>query len=302
MKHNSHITGLAVLTMLFSCCCPDKWSDSSLWYKSTREFNGEYPDVFYLVSTNIIHEKGSLIALNTPEEKAVLAKEMEHLETKVFPDSLNFFSPYYHQHTMDALSLGKDEYRELAGKIVDEVYDAFRYYMKRLNGGRPVVLAGFSQGAMLAKELLKRMTPEEYGHIAAAYVLGWGLSEEDVLEAQVRPAEREDDAGVCISFNSVADTSALWDVVMNDAAYSINPVNWKTDSTPATFEYDGQTLSVSLDTVSMALVVGNFEEPEPVFPPYWSPGCLHSFEIHLYNRHLFQNALQRCRTFERSLK
>lgn len=276
----------------------DEWSDGSSWYESTKEFNEEYPDVFYLVSTNIAKEEGSLIALNTPEEKAVLAREMNHIENKVFADSLNFFAPYYHQHTMEALSLCETEYKELADGIAYEVYDSFRYYMKHLNGGRPVVLAGFSQGAMLAKELMKRMTPKEYSHVAAAYILGWGLSGEDIADARVNPAECADDTGVCISFNSVSDTSSIWNAVMNGAVCSINPINWQTDPTPASFEYRGQTLTACLDTVSMALVVNGFEEPELAFTPVWPSGCLHFYEIQFYNTSLNKNALQRCRAFE----
>ena len=286
---------IALLATFAAVCTPQsEWSDKKNWYESTKGINDGYPDVFYLVSTNILQEEGSLIAFNTPEEKSILAKEMKHVENKVFGDSLNFFAPYYHQHTMEAISLGKEKYDSLTVTIVDEVYAAFKYYLEHFNGGRPVVLAGFSQGAMLAKELLKRMTPEEYNSIAAAYILGWGLSEEDVKNPQVRPAERADDAGVCISFNSVSDTSAVWTPVLNDAAYSINPVNWRTDAVPATFEYKGQTLTASLDTTTTTLIVSGFDEPEPPFEPVWPSGCLHFYEIQFYNRFLHANALLRC--------
>lgn len=294
MKRFIVLTSTLVLGVFISCK-PSVWSDPDAWYAPTREIDASYPDVFYLVSTNILHEEGTFLALNTPEEKAVLAREMAHIENRVFPDSTNVFAPYYHQHTMDALSLSAEEYDALAKTIADETYGAFRYYMKHMNGGRPVVLVGFSQGAMLAKEVMKRMTPKEYSRVAAAYILGWGLSDEDVANPNVRPALAADDTGVCVSFNSVADTSALWPVIMNDAAYSINPVNWATDATPAEFEYMGQNLTVSLDTAKMALVVGGFEEPALPFTPVWPKGCLHFYEIQFYNRFLNGNALLRCR-------
>lgn len=276
-----------------------QWDDREAWYQSTREFNPLFPDVFYLVSTNIISEEGSLLARNTPEEKKILSREMKHMEVRVFTDSLNFFAPYYHQHTMEAMSLGKEEFLRLAEGIEDEVYAAFRYYMEHFNCGRPVVLVGFSQGAMLAKNLLKRMTPQEFSHIAAAYILGWGLNEEDVSDPQVRPAERADDVGVCISFNSVADTTAIWRDVFDEAAYSINPVNWKTDSTSAQFEYKGQMLSASLDTTVKVLVISGFKPTELAFTPFWPAGCYHFYEIQFYNSFLWHNALLRCRALQR---
>ena len=291
------LPALVLGLMAMASCCGEagQWSDKSNWYESAREYNTDYPDVFYLVSTNILHEEGSLIADYSPEEKALLTKEMSFIESRMFPDSLNFFAPYYHQHTMDAVSMDKESYDRLADCIADEAYDAFHYYMENLHGSGPVVLVGFSQGAMLVKELLERMTPEEYSYIAAGYMLGWGLNEEDVLCPQVRAAKGADDTGVCISFNSVSDTSAIWKLVMNDAAFSINPVNWKTDGTPASFEYDDQSLSVSLDTVSMSLIVNGFEPKELPFTPVWPDGCLHFYEIQFYNDAIWHNALLRCR-------
>ena len=286
---------LVFLSMTFGFGSPEQWSDKSNWYESTREFNPEYPDVFYLVSTNILHEEGSLIADYSPEEKALLTREMSFIERRMFPDSLNFFAPYYHQHTMEAVNLDNESYDHLADRIADDAYAAFHYYMEHLHGSGPVVLVGFSQGAMLVKELLERMTPEEDSYIAAGYMLGWGLKEEDVQCSQVRAAKGADDTGVCISFNSVSDTSAIWKLVMNDAAFSINPVNWKTDGTPASFEYKGQSLSVSLDTASMALIVNGFEPKKLPFTPVWPDGCLHSYEIRLYNDAIWHNALLRCR-------
>jgi len=279
-----------------SSCKPGEWDGSDAWYESTKELNADFPDVFYLVSTNILHEEGSLRAINTPEEKAVLAREMAHMEKKVFKDSLNFFAPYYHQYTMDAMLASHEHFDSLVTAITDEVYAAFHHYMKHSNGGRPVILAGFSQGALLAKELLKRMTPREYDRVVASYILGWGLSEKDLENRHIHPATGAYDTGVCISFNTVSSPTSIWPAVMNDAATSINPVNWVTDSTPAAFEYKGQDLSVSLDTDNMCLTVSGFEEPQLAFTPVWPSGCLHFYEIQFYNSYLNRNALDRCRT------
>lgn len=268
------------------------------WYISRKGFDA---DVFYLVSTNIVHEEdanGKTLyrALNTEEEKRVLAREMSHLENKVFPDSLNFYAPYYHQHTMEAIDY--PDYNNLVSDIADEVYSSYRYYLHHFNGGRPVILVGFSQGALLAKELLKRMTDSEYSHIAATYILGWGLNSEDVESDHISPAVSADDSGVCISFNSVADTSCRWNAIMDGACYSINPVNWSTKADPACFEYDGQELTAQLDTATSLLVVRNFIEPELPFVPIWPKGCLHFYEIQFYNGYLNRNALLRLRRYK----
>jgi len=298
----SAITFALLLSFSLTACRQSEWNQPDAWYRSEKQINSEYADVFYLVSTNILSErmpdgKVSYRAVNTREEKEILAREMHHLESKVFPDSLNFFAPYYHQHTMEAMDLSPEEYGKLAAEITDEVYEAFKFYLRNINHSRPVVLVGFSQGAMLITEMLKRMTPREFSHVAAAYILGWGLNEDDCKSGNIIPASGKEDTGVCISFNSVADTSAVWKAVMNNAGYSINPVNWTTGAEEASFQYAGQELSVHLDTTRKVLIVNNFTEAALPFTAIWPEGCLHFYEIQFYNSSLNSNALLRVRNF-----
>lgn len=295
---------LSVSLAVISSCCgnTDPWSDHDLWYQSDREINSGYADIFYLVSTDIIHEEypdGTLsyVAFNTEEEKQILASEMRFVEDSIFRDSLNFFSPFYHQLTLDAAYLGSTEYHKMISGVADEAYDSFRYYMSHLNDGRPVVLAGFSQGALLVKELLKRMTPEELSSVAVSFLLGWGINEDDTIGGRIIPAEGPDDTGVCVAINTIADTSGIWPLVMDDAAYSINPVNWSTGPEPASFTFDNQSLTVRMDTSSKALIVEGFEDPPLSFSAPWPEGCLHHYEILFYNKYLNRNALQRVRQF-----
>lgn len=297
MQKKSHTLITLIVCAACLVSCRGQWTDPENWYISRKGFDA---DVFYLVSTNIVHEEdadGNTLyrALNTDEEKQLLELEMAHLEKKVFPDSLNFYAPYYHQHTLDAI--GYADYWNLVSDISDEVYSAFKHYLHHFNEGRPVILVGFSQGALLAKELLKRMTDSEYSHIAAAYILGWGLNSEDMKSDHIRPAVSADDCGVCISFNSVADTSARWKAIMDGACCCINPVNWSTEPDSACFEYAGQNLTVQLDTARSLLVVKNFTEPELPFVPIWPKGCLHFYEIQFYNGYLNRNALHRLGNF-----
>jgi len=304
MKNRLFIFLSATLSVISSCSAnADLWSDSDLWYQSDRELNSGYADVFYLVSTNIIHEEYpdgtiSYVAFNTDKEKQILASEMKFVEDSLFRDSLNFFSPFYHQLTLEAVNLGSTGYHQMISDIADEAYESFRYYMNHLNNGRPVVLAGFSQGALLVKELLKRMTPEEFSSVAVSYLLGWGINKDDTIGGRVIPAEGPCDTGVCVSFNTISDTSGIWPFVMEDAAYSINPVNWSTGPEPASFTFDNQDLTVRMDITLKALIVEGFKASPLSFSAPWPEGCLHHYEIMFYNRYLNRNALQRVRHFQ----
>ena len=311
MKHRSLAkAAISTAVLLFSIygCRPatSPWSDSQMWYSNTEDANPEYADVFYLVSTRIFHEEnadGSVlyVASNTPEQKAVLSKEMAHVSNNLFPDSLNFFSPFYHQLTMEAAGLDSETYLRMSSDVTAEVYESFRYYMDNLNGGRPVVLAGFSQGAFLVKKLLKMMPPEDYSKIVASYSLGCGVNDGDASTGRIIPAQGADDTGVCISFNSVSDTSAIWPLAMDKCSHCINPVSWTVGAESAEFSYDGQDLTVRLDTSANVLVVNGYKESAPVFNAPWPEGCLHRYEILFYNDYLRSNVLRRVNNFRKSL-
>ena len=115
---------------------------------------------------------------------------------------------------------------------IADVRRAFAHYLKHQNQGRPFVLAGFSQGALIALELMREMDDSTYARMVAAYIIGTNISRE-MLDSvpRIRPAQRADDTGVTICYNSVRDASCtLWP----RSAVAINPVNWQTDDTEAT--------------------------------------------------------------------
>lgn len=274
------------------------WSRDFNWYKSQRPVDTSFADVFYLVSTNILRDTifdGTIRyrASLTDTQKSILGMEISYIENRVFNDSLNFFAPYYHQYTMDALSLTKEEFKDLADQVTKEAYEAFCYYFDHNNGGRPFILAGFSQGAQLVKEIVKMMTPEQKERMAAAYVLGWGLSEEDLKNPSIIPAQNAFDKGVTVSFNTVASLDGLWDAVMNNAAYCINPLNWKLDATRARLQYNGQDVTIHLDTANKVLVAEGFEKEKLPLAEPWPADCLHHYEIMFYAPALGRNAKDR---------
>ena len=308
---------LMVLPLIAISCSSEKkdssyWSERSSWYESKdAEALLEDVDVLYLVSTNVLSAQdadGNEVyrATLTDEERGFLEQEIAFVHENIFGDGFNFFSPYYHQFTMDAIRLPETEYRAVFAEVREEVCDAFDYYMEHWNNGRKFILAGFSQGAMLTLELLRHMTDEQFGQMVATYALGYRLSEEDLACPHIRAAQGENDTQVVVSFNSVLSEDGIWPLVSGNAATCINPVNWCTDSTAADLTYTESdttmTLSVSMDEQDNVLYVSGGEE----FFRDWmdssffsttgvSHDCLHHWDILLYDKIIHDNAQVRCR-------
>lgn len=301
-KLRSYLQIAAFAALVFSCVpeANSPWDADDAWYRTGKEVNPDYADVLYFVSTDIMHSEtadGSTTyrAVLSDGEKALLDREFAHMQNKVFRDSLNFFAPYYHQMTFESFFLSAGEWKPVADATYDECFDAFQYYMDNVNSGRPYILAGFSQGAMVVKEILKRMSAEQYAGMVAAYVIGFELTEEDIESPYIIPATGAYDRGVTISYNSVCSLDSVWPLVCTNPAACINPVNWCTDSTPAPLQVGDISVSVALDTDNQIVVVTGFGDnpPERDFEEPWPKGNLHGQEIIIYADHLGRNALDR---------
>ncbi|MCQ2336722.1 MAG: DUF3089 domain-containing protein [Paludibacteraceae bacterium] len=276
------------------------WQADSAWYKSSAVPDSNFIDVFYIASTEVVKstdKEGNedYRANLTPDEKALITRELEFVNAKIYPDSINLFSPYTHQYTLNAVMLPKERFDSVTEQVATEVCEAFDYYMEHFNGGRRFIIAGFSQGGQMTLALLKHITDEQYSRMVAAYMLGYGVSANDLKCSHVKPAQCATDKGVTISFNSVSDLSNMWNFVMNDAAVCINPVNWTTTSEPADFSYHGQNLTAVVDTVNNVLIVNGFkEDPMPIAVP-WPEGNLHHYDLMFYTSMIKENTLKRSR-------
>ena len=174
------------------------------------------------------------VSADDEEEKASFLGAL-NMERGIYEDHATMYAPYYRQMTFP-LYLGSEE--DAAPYIAiayEDIEDAFMYYLENENEGRPFILAGFSQGAQLVLMLIENLfdDPELSDSLIAAYCIGWRITEEDLEEyPQLKMAEREDDTGVIVSFNSEsveADGSII--VPEGMRTIGINPLNWKTDST-----------------------------------------------------------------------
>ena len=285
------------------------YDEASQWYITDRQ--GE-ADIFYVISTETgdypSAADGSLCHYADTYADSLrlpMLSEMEGVDT-LLSGRLNFYAPYYRQCSLQSFE-SDSLARQRLPLALDDVRRAFAHYLKHQNQGRPFVLAGFSQGALIALELMREMDDATYSRMVAAYIIGTNISQE-MLDSvpRIRPAQRADDTGVTICYNSVRDASCtLWP----RSAVAINPVNWRTDSqeamlitepTPlqpvATQQKD--TLAVHLDTASNLLFVSGYSATDYVLPLIGKEGNYHSREIWLYRDQLRENIQQRVSAFK----
>ena len=290
-KYIPHILG--VLFVLLTPAC----SQTDMWYIHTQD--SAETDIFYVCSTETsdwINAQGDTMHfadMNRPEHRAALYGEMHGVDSLICPSTCNFYAPYYNQATIEGLLRDTTLFRSRCTKATQEVKQAFAYYMRHFNQGRHFVLMGYSQGAYAVVELLKELTPEESERMVAAYVIGYQVTTEDLRCPSIRAAQGATDTGVTVCFNSVSSVDAAIPVLSAHTAIGINPVNWQTDATPATYFFDfagaSDTLTATLDTLTHLTLISGYHGACPQVPYCGREGNYHCLEIPLYYRFLKEN-------------
>ena len=268
-------------------------------------------DVFLICPTVDTRSPANALDLNDKlKSKFVNALNMEK---GIYADTGRLYSPYYRQQSIAAYTLSGAEREQARENAFLDVSAAFRYYLENENGGRPFILAGFSQGSEMCLELLKAYFGGEEGaalrqQLVAVYALGWGFTEETAAQyPQIVPAAGETDTGTVICFDcedgTVEDTIIL---PAGSRSYSINPLNWRTDGEKADKSLNlGAVLSTGAEPIPAlcgawiedtrgALVVtdvsaGDYPPVLDVFPQ----GAYHIYDYMFFFENLRENVAKR---------
>ena len=302
---NTRFFLLAALAAVVSCAPRERIPDApdyaspEAWYITDRDAD---IDIFYISSTETFDTRvgRTLYHYAQAADSAAcpgIRAEMEGVD-RILGGDLNFYSPFYRQMAMETY-LDTDLITSRFPLAMEDVRTAFKYYVDELSGGRPFVLAGFSQGGEVLVELLKELPDSLQSRLVAAYVLGWKITPEDLAAPAIQPAMGAEDIGVTICYNSVADPAAACDFVSGGNAVAINPVNWCTDATPAVL-FD--SLTVTLDPATKLLVVDGYEGTGYAWKPYFEDGCYHTFEIRWYGDCLRENIATRCEAYRTAVQ
>ena len=280
---------------------PD-YANPAMWITEDMDPEGTGADVFYVVSTwekDWTDAKGDTVHFAdvwNPEHCAHMAIEMNKAAAYMAPGN-RYWAPFYRHATIEAfLTRDEDIIHERTRLAMKDVCDAFDHFLTQREPGRPLIIAGFSQGGMAVVELLEHMDDATYSQLAGAYVLGYKVTDEDMASCpHIKPAERADDVGVTICYNTVKDVKYV-NPVISSTSIAINPVNWVTDATPAVLH---DSITVTLSPEYHVLVVEGYDGAEyPPFAGFINVGDIHSCEPWLYSECLQDNMALRARMWK----
>ena len=135
-------------------------------------------DVFFICPTVYGGGEGDENMLLSDGEARESFLGATNMEKGIYDAESRFFAPYYRQAGLSVYELPAEEREPYLALAYEDVRAAFDYYLEHYNEGRPIIVAGFSQGADMCLRLLKdRFADEEVNRLlVACYAIGWSIT------------------------------------------------------------------------------------------------------------------------------
>lgn len=283
---------------------------------------GEDKDVdLFLICPTVDMRDEYNMSMDDEETKARFPGAL-NMQRGIYEDSTRMYAPYYRQAAMKIFDLTEEERKPYLAFAYSDISAAFAWYLENENEGRPIILAGFSQGADMCLRLLEEYFGDEslYNQLVAVYAVGWSCTEEMVQKyPHIVPAQSADDIGTVICFD--CEAPEVTETVVTPAgtrSYSINPLNWKTDGTVADksenigacfTSYSGKIKREEINLCGCYIdeergvlkvtdvTPADFPPVLPIFPE----GAYHLYDYQFFYRNLQENVANRVKIYLESL-
>ena len=268
---------------------------------------GQQADVFFVYPTLLTDKKDT--RWNAPIQDSIInsdvLKWVVPYQASAWATAARLFVPYYRQNHYRAffepyLSQGGEAAKELA---YNDVKAAFDYYLTHENNGRPIILAGHSQGAIHLKRLLQEFFDgtELQQQLVTAYLVGTRVKVNEFTS--LKPLTSADDIGGYVSWNSYKLGKLPKYADWYKGAVTTNPVTWNGSTTSKFSDHKGlryynQQLIPSCLTVEVTdglLWVSLPKVPKRFWVSFIKD--YHRFDVSFFWEDINQNAQQRVNSF-----
>ena len=314
-----------LMTSAYAGDVPD-YSQEDCWLQVPEVTKGV--DAFYIYSTSYIESSfaegaSDYARLDNPEMFFGAMKEYV-TNASAFEDCANVFAPYYRQagirYAREIKEKTGDIDAAISGTAYDDITAALDYYFENCNEGRPFIIAGHSQGASMAKYVLKNYFkdhPDRYERMVAAYVIGFAVTKDDLAAyPHLKFATGEADTGVVVSWNTEGPQNVkenAYNSVVLPGSISINPLNWKLDDTYApasenlgslvlneeTYAYEIGDVGADAQVVpSRGVVLTNANSKPIELTELFGPASFHDDDYTFYYNNIKDNAAKRIATYQ----
>ncbi|MBU6120116.1 DUF3089 domain-containing protein [Hymenobacter siberiensis] len=245
--------------------------------------------------------------LNCYTDRSAIRKQ-----ATVFNATARIYAPRYRQATLYSFfdSTAEGSSRKALALAYADVRTAFQYYLTHYNQGRPIIIAGHSQGTDHATRLLHEFFDNDLKlrrQLVAAYLIGFRVQPHEYQT--ILPCADSLSTGCFVAYNSVATGNEF--PPFSHVAVT-NPLTWTTDTARAPASLNRGGVSQCFKRIDPHVTDAKIHDgllwvtpPKPGgYPRFLLPGELilrHSFHIadySLFYMNLRENAQARVRAWQ----
>ncbi len=212
---------------------PGKYSKDLI--RITGDYVEKKADVFYIYPTLFSDKKNpSLNAdiFNQDFRDEIIQKAIKY-QASAWVSSANLYAPFYRQahyrifsEPYSIVDLRNESPGIGAWNLAyEDIKDAFEYYLKNYNDGKPIIIATHSQGTMHAIQLVKDYFDDKplKEKLVAAYLIGTRILPNEFKS--IKPMTSPDDIGGFVSWNTYKMNNLpkkKWFI----GGVTTNPISW----------------------------------------------------------------------------
>ena len=292
---------------------PWKWDPSDSIPAPLRdEVRDSLVDVFFLHPTTYTKKiKGQNADIDDGNINVKTDYSSILYQASVFNNQCRVFAPRYRQaHIKTFFEKDKEKAAAAFELAYKDLKTAFKYYLQTWNNGRPIIIAGHSQGSLLAERLLKEYFDSPAGtapilknKLVAAYIIGWPVPKQYFTSLKIC-ADSLQTGCVCSWRTFRKGFVPFYLKKGDDNSYVTNPLTWTTGNEYASRHLNKGSVMFKFNKIYKQTTDAQISNSllyvkKPKFP--WSFLYLsrnyHIADINLYYLNIRENVSQRISMF-----
>lgn len=270
------------------------------------ELRDSIADVFFIHPTTYTDKRMEWNAdVNNAELNAKTDFTSILYQSSVFNQHCRVFAPRYRQGHYSAFFIDTSKSYRIFDTAYADVKNAFQYYLKHYHKNRPIIIAGHSQGAVMAERLIKEFFDgkELQSKLVVAYFIGWPIGRN--IFKNVSVCTDSSQTG-CFAGWRTLKKGYIPSYMKKEypISYVTNPLSWDTTSNYVSAEFNkGSVLrefdKLVLNTTDAQIHEGVLWVNKPRFPGsfLYRARNYHIADINLYYINLRINIETRIRNF-----
>lgn len=271
-------------------------------------------DVFFIHPTMYYKGKNWNADVNDKRTNHLVNIYPIRQQASVFNESCKVYAPRYRQATLFTFIEANGDGVLALEVAYTDVKRAFEYYLKNYNQGRPIIIAGHSQGTFLAEKLLNDFFDNDAKMkklLVAAYLIGGNIGKESFTT--IVPCDSASQTNCYLAWHTRRNESNIKEPTKKIAsapAYQnykqyvcVNPLTWKRDTAYAPASLNLGSIPTSFNRIDKGLIGAKISPQlilwvdKPSMKGYPKGKNYHVADIGMFYMNIRVNVKERCAAY-----